>query len=520
MSTYKNIPHSENFHKDLSYSKGSSYKSKKTFTSKPLPWEWKQLTKYKGWGELALKEQRFLQLFYKKHYTHLSYKEIGKLFGGVCRKVPINFMKDLEERGLIKKKERFLTKHNGELSKIHLRNYYTFTTQGRKFYKKILTTLFQKEFKGSPLKGTLYKSKDMPREKLPLSGHFSSDERYPSDKKGEQSRAFNSKGTESNEEDVSRQSSEKASESYEDLLLRKCLIFHQGKVPPGACKLKVLVNSFRNHHLEKHLPNLQIEVLMRLLQENPRKVEKTLKFIRKKLFKKYRLRNFWAFFTWHLTKEETVQPWKNMVAQTYREAIDGKPSEEAQKVHTGIDSRAIVDHIRKLETLTQEIASEKTLKTLLRKGSHHLLLALHWVDFKAKAKAPHSWVGLTSWAMGRSAEEIKELYMKKETQNPIQTDDTQEGIADKNDAWLRETLVANKANLRFISHENQIDRATKKGMPYVLYKISQNEKAKSCIQIFKKIRGQWVEGIFALSRPDLQGVLESNGWFVAEEARG
>lgn len=172
------------------------------------------------------------------------------------------------------------------------------------------------------------------------------------------------------------------------------------------------------------------KTLQTLQKEPTEKIKLVLKHIRAKLNKGWKLKNFWAYFTYQI-KSSTPLSFRKYLAQKYRDAIDGKG--EVQ----GVDVVEFINLCRELESKTKEKISQKTLfkilnikhKSKLASTMQICKSALHGVKFRIQldekitqpnvaSKIPKrpikSWIGLfiSSLKLG-SVEAIYEAFFKR-----------------------------------------------------------------------------------------------------------
>ncbi|MCB1115001.1 MAG: hypothetical protein KDK71_00910 [Chlamydiia bacterium] len=173
-------------------------------------------------------------------------------------------MQKLENMGFIEKRKSFIKKKNGSPTKIHKRNYYTFTDAGKAGIEILLNRLFHGQ--NEPQKNLTIVRKNKPCENL-RSQDYLHDEKFLEIKK-----VFNKY-------------------SFENQLFRA----YEGTV-------QILFN----HSLEK--------------------IEKLLKLMRKKVSKGWKIREFWGFFLKMLKKPQKIQSFFPYLANEYLEAAKGKSS--------------------------------------------------------------------------------------------------------------------------------------------------------------------------------------------------
>ncbi len=111
-------------------------------------------------------------------------------------------------------------------------------------------------------------------------------------------------------------------------------------------------------------------------------IEKALHLITKKSAKCFKYRSFEKFLCYLLKTEATS--FYSMKSQLLRKAIDGNQTH----LDEGVDTREIVDKIRRLEKETQQKLGEKNLERLMRHPTHLLKRALEAVEYRMKGMTP------------------------------------------------------------------------------------------------------------------------------------
>ena len=103
---------------------------KKPWRPNRLPNKWEKLTSSPAWRKLSKLEKQLLKIGWPNRHLRLSYSEIASLLH-IQRNAAIRLMQKLEEMEFITKEKNFLKKKNGDLTRIHKRNYYVFTETGK-----------------------------------------------------------------------------------------------------------------------------------------------------------------------------------------------------------------------------------------------------------------------------------------------------------------------------------------------------------------------------------------------------
>jgi hypothetical protein len=336
--------------------------------------------------KLSWAEKSLILLFWPKRTFSLSYREIAEDLELPNRKASVHFMQMLEEMGIIAVTKTLYRK------KLCARNFYKLTYKGQKILKAVL----KKATNG----------KDLPPEILPI---------------GKKKYSFKIKpksGTDS---------SQKKPVEHKILFFNKNNIC-QGELPSAGDfsfenrknleteKLKRTV--FSVYGLEHHLDSIHIHPkrLSKLIQSLPvSKISRVLAHIRKKLDKGWRLRNFWAYFTYQIRQDNT-QSFHQRQAQAYRNAIDGNENDPMTKrLMEGIDTRKFIDAVKSLEKLTSEKLTISALERIMqRKNSRSHL-------WSAAAEAVLFRMGLLGKLSEGRAVETRPIYEIREKKRVLIT---------------------------------------------------------------------------------------------------
>ena len=249
-------------------SKRTSWKSNK------LPNKWKELKKSLNWIKLSKLEQQILKLGWPNRYFHFSYNEIATLLD-IKKNAAIRLIKKLENIEFIIKKKSFIAKKDGSFTKIHKRNYYSFTDTGKASIEIFINRLFL-NVKNEPLKNLTKVRKNKPGENLRPQDYLQS------------------------------------KKSFE---IRK---------------------SFEKYFFEKQLYSAHQRTLSILLEYSVEKIKKILKLMQKKIQKGWNLRSFWGFFLKQLKSNEKTRSFFLYRANEFIKAANGYPSILTQGVDTNI----------------------------------------------------------------------------------------------------------------------------------------------------------------------------------------
>jgi len=111
-------------------------------------------------------------------------------------------------------------------------------------------------------------------------------------------------------------------------------------------------------------------------------IKKCLKLIKKKQAKGYKFQRFEKFL-YHLIQTEGSS-FYCLKAKLFRSSIDGQKT----RLDDGMDTRDIIDKMRRLEKDTGEKIEEKTLIKLMRYSTHMLKRALEAVEYRMKGVTP------------------------------------------------------------------------------------------------------------------------------------
>lgn len=210
-----------------------------------LPNQWEKLKNSPNWRKLSRLEQQILKLSWPNRHLQLSYSEIATLLN-IQRNTAIRLMQKLEKMGLITKKKNFIKKKNGDLSRIHKRNYYVFTDAGKAAIEDLLSRLFS-HLENEPLKDLTKVRKNKPSENL-----------------GSQDHLRNKKFSE-------------------------------------------VEKIFKKHSFGNQISRAY-EGTVRILLAHPLdRVEKILKLMRRKIQKGWKLREFWGFFLEMLKRPQKIR---------------------------------------------------------------------------------------------------------------------------------------------------------------------------------------------------------------------
>jgi len=155
--------------------------------------------------------------------------------------------------------------------------------------------------------------------------------------------------------------------------------------------------------------------IWRTLEKEPvEKIGRALKAMKKKLAKGYRLKSFTGFFT-HLMKKQGVMGFGAFKAAIYRDAIDGKSTEETKTLLQGHDSSRLVEGIRELEKETGEKVCARHLeRVILTRDIQVAVKAVESVRFRKNKHQIKSWVAMWEWTMKLGCvEDIHEHFYKK-----------------------------------------------------------------------------------------------------------
>lgn len=364
-----------------------------------------------------------IKLFWTKRSCTISLKEIAE--GLNLTKIDaFCLMAQLEAQGFCNKKNSKLKvkfgKRKGEDTKINRRTHYKMTWKGQKLIKAILKLAYEgRAIPEDLIPDISISTREEKAKKKEYKETVKTDpETVKKNCEPQKECSTNMNICQENQPADPTHSPEKAkdvgSNSYHlDLATKYDEMFAKREL---SCRpeIPILFEAFGYKKLldeipDKALKNISDNYSLKVIQ-------KSLKTVRKKRKKNYRIRNFWGFFTNLLKKGGNLDPWLDRVAKDYLEAIDGKKTEGAKKVMDGVDTAQIVMLIEKLQRVTGEKAEKRSIKGLLAHGSHQAKLALDWVLFRNNLKPMEKWIGLAIWATKKSAGQIKFMYKNAKDQ--------------------------------------------------------------------------------------------------------
>ena len=234
---------------------------KKPWRPNRLPNKWEKLTSSPTWRKLSKLEKQLLKLGWPNRHLRLSYSEIASLLH-IQRNAAIRLMQKLEEMEFITKEKNFLKKKNGNLTKIHKRNYYVFTDAGKAGIEILLNKLFL-HVQNEPLKNLTKVRKNKPSENFSSQDHF------------------------------------------------------------REKRLSEVTKIFKKHSFENQISRAYEGTIHTLLAHPLEKVEKILKLMKQKIQKGWKLYEFWGFFLNMLKKPQKPRSFFPHLANAYLEAADG-----------------------------------------------------------------------------------------------------------------------------------------------------------------------------------------------------
>lgn len=265
---------------------------KKPWRPNRLPDKWEKLKKSPTWRKLSKLEKQLLKLGWPNRHLQLSYSEIAALLH-IQRNAAIRLMQKLEKMRFITKKKNFIKKKNGDLTKIHKRNYYVFTDAGKAGIDILLNRLFL-HAQNEPQKDLTNVRKNKPSEN-------SSSQDYLRDK-----------------------------------------------------KLSEVKKVFEKHSFESQISRAYEGTIRILLAHPLEKVEKILKLIRIKIQKGWKLREFWGFFLKMLKRPQKIRSFFPYLANAYLEASNGKCNSITHGVDSRIIAESLGKLQKTGETITED----------------------------------------------------------------------------------------------------------------------------------------------------------------------
>jgi hypothetical protein len=181
----------------------------------------------------------------------------------VKRNAAIRLMQKLKEMEFVSKEKNFLKKKNGDLTKIHKRNYYVFTDAGRAAIEILLNKLFPPTDNEPP--------KNLTKVRMNKPSENSSSQDHSQDK-----------------------------------------------------KLSEVKKAFKKYSFENQISRAYRGTIHIILAHPLEKVEKILKLMKRKIQKGWKLREFWGFFLKMLKKPQKIRSFFPHLANAYLEAAEGK----------------------------------------------------------------------------------------------------------------------------------------------------------------------------------------------------
>ena len=202
-------------------------------------------------------------------------------------------MQKLETMGLITKKKNFIKKKNGDLSRIHKRNYYVFTDAGKAAIEALLSRLFS-HLENEPLKDLTKVRKNKPSENLRSQDHLRNK------------------------------------------------------------KFSEVEKIFKKHSFGNQISRAYEGTLGILLAHPLDRVEKILKLMRRKIQKGWELREFWGFFVKMLKRPQKIRSFFSYLANEYLEASNGKINAVTHGVDTRIIAESLGKLQKTGEMITED----------------------------------------------------------------------------------------------------------------------------------------------------------------------
>lgn len=341
----------------------------KEWVAKELPDDWLELTKKNAWKKLKKSDKRLLQVAWPSRHFCLSYEELAKLWS-VSRMQAMRIIAKMEKVGLIKKEHEYVERKSGE-TKIHKRNYYVCTDLGRAKVDELIKDFF-------PAKN----SKMLPRKDYTSYSSLCQDTATSSEEK----------------------SLHRNPEAYHAFLETRL-----DEMTANEVQLKQeIISILELFGFEKEIPDMSNDLKKEINESPITKVCEFISFIREKVSKKFRLKNFCGFLRSMLRAGKKPVSWMTKKANHFMEAIAGKASME------GVDSSAVVDAIKHLQKHTGRKLKRQELISLLHYGVQNLLAALKLTVFKAKRLNLRNWVGFVHSVAKKSIIAISNMYKSEE----------------------------------------------------------------------------------------------------------
>jgi len=356
------------------------------WNEKPLPQSWKDLANYPEFKKLKPSEQKAIKLFYKqKGHAKLSLKEMGKLFG--CSDARAAQWRDgMKEKCFVEYEKRFQKNKDGSISKRHARSYTYLTKEGREWFENILLAeFFQKVFGGLGQNGEL-RSKECQGEPAGSAGQFSLEKKVESPDESNTGSSLNIPEGENPPLETDDERHVRLETCLDSLLSgRSC---SSNSDPSAEFKFKLLL---KEYYFAPDPKKCHSKTLSRFYREDPKHIEAALIAMRRKEDKGFRIRDFWALFTYllkQIKKKGHFQPWYAKLADDYSDALAGKETPETKKLFQGQATGEVISSLHKLQVETGQKLTRKDLGRLVRKRTAKLNVALNHVIYRLRLDNP------------------------------------------------------------------------------------------------------------------------------------